>query len=116
MDMKQHIIANMDEITTTFEDRTGIQGLRFELAETKNYRKEVFYFLTAKIPSFALGVLSNNLKEVEVIISFAHVHDKNKIFYSADFQYTHKDSGSNGMSVMLADGSDRFLEGFELNA
>ena len=102
--MKELFESRAAEVIKDFEVKSGINGLAFELKEKENYRKQKCYELVANVPSLALGIMGNNMKNVQNIIDLRKTLD-NKIHYDAKFRYEHKDGGYNGMNVMAADGS-----------
>lgn len=102
--MKELLKNKVDKIIKEFEVKSGINGLDFELKERQNYRKEKYYELIANVPSLALGIMGNNMKNVQIIINLQETPD-GEIYYDAKFWYEHKDGGSNGMNVMTEDGS-----------
>ena len=95
--------SKVAEVIRDFEVKSGINGLAFEFEEKENYRKEKHYELIAKVPTSALGIMSNNMRNVQIIISFRKTQD-GEIYYDAKFEYEHKDGGRNGMDVMTVDG------------
>ena len=102
--MKELLESRAAEVIKDFEVKSGINGLAFELKEKENYRKQKYYELVANVPSLALGIMGNNMKNVQIIISLLKKSDS-KIYYDARFKYEHKDGGNNGMDVMTADGT-----------
>ena len=101
--MKELLENRAAEIIEEFEVKSGINGLAFELKEKEIYGQK-HYELIADVPSSALGIMGNNMKNVQIIINLRKTSD-NKIYYDARFRYEHKDGGNNGMDVMTADGS-----------
>ena len=89
------------EVIKKFEELTGITGLNYELVTKQSYDKRELNYLVAQIPPFMLGIMGNNMKDVELSI---YVEDT---WFSAKINYAHKDGGYNSMSVMVADGSRR---------
>ena len=102
--MKELVESIAAEVIKDFGVKSGINGLAFEFEEKENYRKEKYYRLIAKVPSSALGIMGNNMRDVQIVISLQKTPDS-EIYYDAKFKYEHKDGGSNGMSVMTTDGS-----------
>jgi len=102
--VKELFESRATEVIKDFEVKSGINGLAFELKEKENYRKEKYYELIANVPSLALGIMSNNMRNVQIIISLQKTPD-GEIYYDAKFEYEHKDGGYNGMNVMTIDGS-----------
>lgn len=102
--MKELFESRAAEVIKDFEVKSGINGLAFELKEKENYRKQKCYELVANVPSLALGIMGNNMKNVQIIISLLKTSDS-KIYYDAKFRYGYKDGGNNGMNVMTVDGT-----------
>ena len=102
--MRELFESRISEVVRDFEEKSGIKGLAFELEEKENYRKQKYYELVANVPTLALGIMGNNMRNVQIIISLLKTPD-NGIYYDAKFKYEHKDGGYNGMNVMTADGT-----------
>jgi len=102
--VKELLESRAAEVIKDFEVKSGINGLAFELREKENYRKQKYYELVANVPSLALGIMGNNMKNVQIIISLLKTSDS-KIYYDAKFRYGYKDGGNNGMNVMTVDGT-----------
>ena len=100
--MRKLFESKVTEIIKDFEVKSGISGLAFEFKEKENYRKEKHYELVADVPTSALGIMSNNMRNVQIIISLRKTQD-DEIYYDARFEYEHKDGGYNGMNVMMDD-------------
>lgn len=101
--MREFFESKITEVIKDFEVKSGIKGLAFEFEERRGYRGEKHYELVADVPNSALGIMSNNMKNVQIIISLRKMSD-GEIYYDARFRYEHKDGGYNGMDVMTADG------------
>lgn len=102
--MRELFESKVTEIIKEFEVKSGIKGLNFEFNEREGYRGEKYYELIANVPTSALGIMANNLKNVQIIISLRKTQD-GEMYYDAGFRYEHKDGGRNGMDVMTIDGS-----------
>ena len=100
--MRELFESKVTEIIKEFEVKSGIEGLNFEFEEKEN-RKEKYYQLVANVPTSALGIMANNLKNVQIVISLRKTQD-GEMYYDAGFRYEHKDGGRNGMDVMTIDG------------
>ena len=106
MTMRELVLSKLDTIALEVERRSGIGGLTYQFVERQQGKnKEWCYYLLAYVPATMLGVMANNLKAVEIEIVITPIED-GKLFYTAKFQYQHKDGGSNGMSVMTEDGRE----------
>lgn len=99
--MKELFESKVNEIVEEFEVKSGITGLSFKFEEVEN-RKEKHYRLVADVPTSALGIMSNNMKNVKIVIRLKKIQD-DEIYYEAGFEYEHKDGGYNGMNVMMDD-------------
>ena len=99
--MRELFESKVVEVVEEFEVKSGIKGLNFEFQEKEN-RKEKHYELVADVPTSALGIMSNNMRNVQIIISLRKTQD-DEIYYDARFEYEHKDGGYNGMNVMMDD-------------
>ena len=102
--MRELFESKVVEVVEEFEVKSGIKGLVFELEERRGYRGENHYELVANVPTSMLGIMSNNMRNVQIIISLRKTQD-DEIYYDAKFEYEHKDGGYNGMNVMTADGT-----------
>ncbi len=104
--MKELFESRATEVIKDFEIKSGIKGLDFEFKdrEKEGYGGEKYYELIANVPTSALGIMSNNMRNVQIIIRLRKTPD-GEIYYDARFRYEHKDGGHNGMDVMTIDGS-----------
>jgi len=102
--VKELFESRATEVIKDFEVKSGIKGLAFEFKDKEGYRGEKYYELIANVPTSALGIMSNNMRNVQIIISLRKTPD-GEIYYDARFRYEHKDGGHNGMDVMTIDGS-----------
>ncbi len=101
-------IANrMGDAVAEFERNTGIYGLKFQMDASTHY-------YVARVPEEMVGVLKNNFKEVKIFIRTFVIEDGAKLLIYADFRYIHRDGGSNGVSVMDADGERVFRAELDL--
>lgn len=101
--MKEFFENRAAEVIRDFEVKSGINGLAFKFKEKEDYRGEKYYELIANVPSLALGIMGNNMENVQITISLRKTPDS-KVYYDAKFKYEHKDGGSNEMNVMTIDG------------
>ena len=99
--MRELFESKVTEIIKDFEVKSGIEELTFEFVEKEN-RKEKYYQLVANVPTSMLGIMSNNMRNVQIVISLRKTQD-GEIYYDARFGYEHKDGGYNGMNVMMDD-------------
>ena len=102
--MRELLESRVSEVVRDFEVKSGIKGLVFEFEERRGYRGENYYELVADVPNSALGIMGNNMRNVQIIISLKKTQD-DEIYYDAKFEYEHKDGGYNGMNVMTVDGT-----------
>jgi len=108
MTLAKKLASMMNSVVEEFEKKTLISGLKFEFETVARRNRRTLYYYTAKVPGWALGILGNNFKDVQVVIRIYPHESEEMVVFDADFNYNHYDGGSNGVSVMNADGKERF--------